>query len=371
MTKLLFTAAAALAACGALASGASADTASGATVSDNWAGYVAGGPNGGGSQQFSNVSASWVQPTASCSSGGGETHSAFWVGIGGAGGGNGALEQAGTEADCTAGGSPTYYAWYELLPAAPVQLGLSVNPGDHVSTSVGVNGSQVTVTVSDSTTGQSTTKNLQTDNIDTSSAEWIAEAPSECDGSGNCQPLPLTDFGTVTFSNASATSTDGHTGTISDSDWTAQPTEMGSPDQAVYLGGMVDPGATGGTATPSTLDAAGDSFTVSSDAQSSGGDGQTSSQPSTGASGDPYGYSGGGGDPYGYSSSGGGGDPYGYSGGGGSYSGGGDPYGYSGGGGGYPDPGYGGGSGYGYQSGGGVYVYPGSGGGGYPDMFGN
>ena len=36
-------------------------------------------------------------------------------------------------------------------------------------------------------------------NPDTSSAEWIAEAPSQCDGSGSCQPLPLADFGTVQF----------------------------------------------------------------------------------------------------------------------------------------------------------------------------
>ena len=38
---------------------------------------------------------------------------------------------------------------------------------------------------------------------DTSSEEWIAQAPSKC-GHGSCEPLPLADFGTVTFSRATA-----------------------------------------------------------------------------------------------------------------------------------------------------------------------
>ena len=41
---------------------------------------------------------------------------------------------------------------------------------------------------------------------DTSAAEWIAEAPSNCVGNNRCTPLRLTDFGQVTFSAASASS---------------------------------------------------------------------------------------------------------------------------------------------------------------------
>ena len=43
-------------------SAGAATSASGAQVSSNWAGYVAGSSDG--STQFSNVSGSWVQPTS-------------------------------------------------------------------------------------------------------------------------------------------------------------------------------------------------------------------------------------------------------------------------------------------------------------------
>src|SRR5579884_3333678 len=80
----------------ATASAATVD--SQAAVSQNWAGYVAGGT------QFSSVSGSWVQPTAKCGSG--QTYSAFWVGLGGSGAGDqsSALEQTGTQVDCNDNG---------------------------------------------------------------------------------------------------------------------------------------------------------------------------------------------------------------------------------------------------------------------------
>src|SRR5580704_310524 len=237
-------------------SAGAATSASDAQVSSNWAGYVAGSSDG--STQFSNVSGSWVQPTSTCSSGQGDA--AFWVGIGGDDGqsssdgssslGDGSstsLEQIGTEGNCTGNGTQ-YYAWYELVPSAPVQLNLTIHPGDHISASVGVSGSSTSFSLKDETTGQSFSKTVQSPNPDTSSAEWIAEAPSQCDGSGNCTPLPLSDFGTVDFSNATATA-NGHTGPISDSDWSAQPIALGS-------GGSYDVsyGSGGNTAgaTPST-----------------------------------------------------------------------------------------------------------------------
>jgi hypothetical protein len=358
--------------------------ASAATVqqaqSANWSGYVIGSGSGGSSngsgQQFSAVSGSWVQPTAKCTSAGGD--SAFWVGLGGAdqstsdagfddgsdgsgvgqsgtGAGQSAaggaatsqsdsLEQAGTEADCSSSGTTRYFAWYELVPAAPVKLGLAVHPGDHITTRVSIAGDNMTVAMSDQTTGQSTTKTVATHNPDTSTAEWIAEAPSECDGSGSCQPLALADFGTMSFTGASATTASGHTGTISDSDWSAAAVQLNPEAVSSGFGGaqFTSAGGTGG-ATPSSLSSDGSSFSVaysSSGAQptttGSGGDGST----------DPYGDgSGGAGDPgYGYGSGGG--------------------YGYGSGGYGYGSGGYGGGSGgygYGYGSGGWgdgqVYVY--------------
>lgn len=225
---------------------AAVPTASAAVVSEsasgNWAGYVAASSSSSG---FSKVSGSWVQPTASCTSGDG--YAAFWVGLGGSGQSQ-SLEQTGTQADCS-GGSATYYSWYELVPSAPVKIPMTVRPGDHISGSVSVSGTSVNVYIADQTTGSSFTKTLQMSSPDTSSAEWIAEAPSTEDGFGNYSPLPLSDFGRVTFTNASATSA-GHTGSISDPAWSAT---------AIQL-----QGSTAG-AQPGNVSSDGSSFSVSWD----------------------------------------------------------------------------------------------------------
>jgi hypothetical protein len=265
-----------------------ADTATDAQASGNWSGYVAGG------SQFSKVSGSWVQPEAKCDSASGDA--AFWVGIGGASGAGSGLEQAGTEVDCSSG-SAHYTAWYELVPAAPVTVDLPVSAGDRVSAAVGVDGRQVSIAVTNQTTGRSFTKTLEMDNPDTSSAEWIAEAPSQCQGSalGDCQTVPLADFGSVSFSDATATA-GGQTGTAAQ--WGAQAVQL-SPTAA---GDVASESTATASAVPSTLD--GGSFSVawqSSDATQSGDGGYASG----GYSSDPYGGTDPYGDPYGA------GDPYG------------------------------------------------------------
>jgi peptidase A4-like protein len=209
-------------------------------TSQNWSGYVVSGS--GGSSSFSSVSGSWVQPSANTTAG--EGYSAFWVGLGGTSQSS-SLEQVGTQADVV-GGQTVYYAWYELLPAAQVRVPVAIHPGDHISASVTVKGGSVTVALSDTTTGSSFTKTLQMSAPDTSSAEWIAEAPSASVGYGNYQTLPLADFGSVGFTGATATA-GGHTGGISDPNWTAQ---------AVQLNGS----AAG--AQPAALSTDGSSFSV-------------------------------------------------------------------------------------------------------------
>jgi Peptidase A4 family len=302
---------AALAATGAIA-GAPAATAATApeASSANWSGYVADAPSG--SSGFSHVSGSWVEPSVTASQGDG--YSAFWVGLGGAGSQSSSLEQIGTQADVV-GGQVQYYAWYELLPAGQVKIKMTIHPGDHVTASVSVSGTSVTVSLSDLTTGKSYSNTLQMSNPDTSSAEWIAEAPSATGGEGNVQVLPLADFGTVNFTSASATA-DGHTGTISDSDWTDQAVQLGAGD--------------GAGAQASGLSDNGSAFSVTW--------GQSGATTPTSDAGGGYGYGTGGG--YGYGGYGNGG----YGNGGSGYG----PYGY----GGYGGYGYGGGSGYSYGYGG-------------------
>jgi hypothetical protein len=160
-----------------------------ATTSTNWSGYVVTG----GSGAFNSVSSSWTEPAASC--GGGTQYAAFWVGLDGYN--SSSVEQTGTDSDCS-GGSPDYYGWYEMYPAAPVYFTNPVSPGDSMSASVTVSGTSYTLTLTDNTQGWTQTEN-ETGSFANSSAEVITEAPSSATG-----PLPLADFGTINYSGASA-----------------------------------------------------------------------------------------------------------------------------------------------------------------------
>jgi len=197
-----------------------ADVRNDTTVSSNWSGYAIGASSLAVATTFTSVSGQWVQPTANCTSSS-STYSAFWVGLGGFSEVSQALEQIGTSADCTASGKARYSMWYELVPAASVPIKFKVFPGNVISASVKVSGAAVTVQIRNLTRKTKFTKTLGMSNPDTSTAEWVAEAPSACTASGRCTQLPLTNFGTVTFTKASATTTDGHTGTITDSAWPA------------------------------------------------------------------------------------------------------------------------------------------------------
>ncbi|MBO0805898.1 MAG: hypothetical protein J2P25_22860, partial [Nocardiopsaceae bacterium] len=162
---------------------------SNAATSTNWSGYAATGST------YKSVSASWVQPKATCKSG--SQYAAFWVGLDGDG--SNSVEQDGTDSDCS-GGSPKYYGWYEMYPSASHTFGKTVKPGDTISASVTFEGSgSFKLVLSDKTAGwsSSTTKSLSS--AKRSSAEVIIEAPaSGLTGS----VLPLADFGTVHFSNS-------------------------------------------------------------------------------------------------------------------------------------------------------------------------
>ena len=257
-----------------LASTSAASTNVTSDVSSNWAGYVASSPVvafGGASASFSAASGSWVQPAARCGpaeTSGHPTAAAFWVGLGGNSQSSTALEQLGTEADCTAAGTASYFAWYELVPATSRTIHLVVKPGDRISASVAVSGTSVTVRLRDLTRGTSFARVLRMLAPDTSSAEWIAEAPSVCSSENTCRLTALTDFDKVGFSQASATS-DGHTGTISDPNWTTSALQLEDGG-----GGFGRYGAESSPAqaTPSALRSGGGGFTVSwAKGQSPGG----------------------------------------------------------------------------------------------------
>ena len=163
-----------------------------AAQSTNWSGYAASGGNG----SFTSVSATWVEPTGTCSRG--DQYSSFWVGLDGYN--SSSVEQTGSEVDC-AGRTPQYYSWYEMYPAYPVNFSNAVSPGDHFYGSVTYNGGRYTLVLKDTTKGWNHTITVSGSDAN-SSAEVIAEAPSSSSG-----VLPLAHFSPITFSSATVNGT--------------------------------------------------------------------------------------------------------------------------------------------------------------------
>jgi hypothetical protein len=182
--------------------------------SSNWSGYAAHRAG----VSFRRVSGSWTQPAASCSTTG-RTYSSFWVGLGGFSTTAGGLEQIGSELDCNVFGQQHSSVWYELVPAPSRHIRMTVRPGDQISASVTVAGDRVSFRLVDVTRGESFARRLTTRSIDVTAADWITEAPSTCEGSGSCQTLPLTDFGSAHFTGDRAQTVSGHGGAISDPAW--------------------------------------------------------------------------------------------------------------------------------------------------------
>jgi hypothetical protein len=230
--------------------------------SANWAGYAVHHTN----VNFKKVLGTWTQPKAVCTPGQ-ATYSSVWIGIGGYSVSSNALEQIGTEADCTAAGRQASSAWYELVPAASATVKIPVNAGDRMRAGVSISGSEVTLTLNNLTRHRTFTKRLHASVLDTTSAEWIVEAPSVCISTG-CQTLPLADFGSTGFSAASAKTTAGHTGTIDDRRWTTTKITLAEGGRQFFAGAGA--GAPFATATPSPLTGKDSAFTVTYSGLSSG-----------------------------------------------------------------------------------------------------
>ena len=136
---------------------------------------------------------------------------------------------------------------------------MTVQPGDRLSAHVAVSGDTVTVSLSDSTRHTTFSKQLQMSDPTVSSAEWIAEAPSRClsSSSQDCHILSLADFGSVTFTSASA-SADGRTGSITSGLGTVSALTL----EANPGFGRLYATAAQADASPSALSGNGSSFTV-------------------------------------------------------------------------------------------------------------
>ena len=149
------------------------------------------------------------------------------------------------------------------MPAASVRIPLVVNAGDTISAAVLVNGQKLTFSLKDLTRHTRFSKVITaTQDLDTASAEWIAEAPSDCSPSGRCRPVPLTNFGTVTFSKIAAVG-NAHPGTLTDGAWTSTAIELISSGTIDRFFGAGDPLGDGVGALPGDASTDGRTFTVS------------------------------------------------------------------------------------------------------------
>ncbi len=224
------------------------------TQSSNWAGYAVHRSG----VRFTKVFGAWRQPSASCLAGV-PTFSSVWVGLGGYSERSNALEQIGSEVDCSARGKVVSSVWYELVPAASRTIRMTVNPGDQLSATVSVKGHQVRLELTDLTRHRTFTRSVRASVVDVSSADWILEAPSECTGSSSCQTLALADFGSATFSRAQATTTTLKQGSISNRNWDLTRITLATSGRH-FIGNPS--AATGASALPSGLFSGGTAFTV-------------------------------------------------------------------------------------------------------------
>jgi hypothetical protein len=205
----------------------------------NWSGY-ADISSATVTPQYNAVTASWTEPAVRCSSE--DRIAAFWVGIDGYN--SATVEQDGTIAQCFEG-QAYYYTWWEMYPTNEIQVvGQTVNPGDHIVSSVVRHGTSYTMTVTDSTTGGNDVSTTQTCAVTggcaNSSAEWIGEAPTGATGQ-----YPLAQFRLWTVHNAAAAAGSGRQGIAA------------FPDSEIT---MIDSSVTYPLATPSSLYGGGTSF---------------------------------------------------------------------------------------------------------------
>jgi hypothetical protein len=157
----------------------------------NWSGVIDTGTT------YSGARGSWVVPTVRPAT----TFAVVstWVGVGGDNPStllHDGLIQTGTT-QATTSGATVYFAWYEMLPTSSVPLTEPVDPGDHLQASVLQNSPGTwEIQIENVTQGWMFTHAFKYAPA-TSSAEWIAEAPTT---GGNTEILPLADYGSVRFS---------------------------------------------------------------------------------------------------------------------------------------------------------------------------
>ncbi len=164
-------------------------------VSTNWSGEVRVGST------FTAVEGEWTVPAVVASTA--LEYESSWIGVGGVG--ISQLIQAGT-LSVTEGGTTTYVAWYELLPAAQISLPEIVIPGDEMLVKIEqTSAKRWSIGIEDTTQGWNVTETVTYTAGAANSAEWITERPY-ITTTGKLQTLA--DFGSVRFHDMRFTASD-------------------------------------------------------------------------------------------------------------------------------------------------------------------
>lgn len=175
--------------------------------SSNWAGAVF---DNRGSGTFKSVTGTFVVPTPRVPSGGSSstTYAASaWVGIDGDTCGT-AILQTGIDFEVR-GSSVAFDAWYEWFPDFAHDFsGISIRAGDTIKLTVTANTTRSgSAVIQNLSTGQTVSKSLtSSSSLCEQNAEWIVE-----DFESGGALVPFANFGTVTFTGASATLVSGGT----------------------------------------------------------------------------------------------------------------------------------------------------------------
>ncbi|EIW84065.1 hypothetical protein CONPUDRAFT_51478 [Coniophora puteana RWD-64-598 SS2] len=164
--------------------------------SENWAGAVYASGDG----TYTAVTGTFTVPTPTT-----EGAAAAWVGIDGDTCDTAILQ---TGVDFTySDGEVSYDAWYEWYPDYAYDFsGITISAGDVIRATVtATSTTSGTAVIENTTTGQTVTEDLtSTYALCEENAEWIVEDFEE-----NGALVELTDFGTVTFTDAYATTSSG------------------------------------------------------------------------------------------------------------------------------------------------------------------
>ncbi|KAJ7611782.1 peptidase G1 [Roridomyces roridus] len=177
-----------------------------AEFSSNWA----GASFESAANTYKSVTGTFVVPTPKVPSGkssSGSYAASAWVGIDGDTCATGIL-QTGIDFNI-ANGRVSFDAWYEYFPAASTDFsGISISAGDTIKlTATVATTTSGTVTIENVSTGVTVSKSLTSSaKLCLENAEWIVEDFEE----GNSL-VPFANFGTVTFTNAVATTQSGTT----------------------------------------------------------------------------------------------------------------------------------------------------------------